>query len=416
MVGARCDAYERSTVRIVLASLLLALAAPTAAQPVRFDEAIALAARTPAVRGAERALSVRERGDANIAGTAQGLSLQAMPGYRILNEQDRGFEGQLSAVHTWNLGDLTGARRRAAHAERRELAAEVRARALLAHLDAAHRWVILWQLHALEPLLAEEVALAERLVELVERGLRAGVRTRVDTAEAIAYQADVALRALTLEGTRHAAAAALAVAMGREPDADLRTEGDPPSPDLPDEPSMAADRLPAVAVARLAAAAERAREVETAAAYAPQLGVGAMLQREAPDHFIVFGVATLTLPLFDRGQRARSVALAEAERREGEHEQARLEARRMLAVAAHDVEHARREALRIDEQLVPALAGLVELRERALAAGEGTTFELLDARRRLLGARARAVEARGARAWAEVRLWVLLAEIARSEA
>lgn len=401
----------------MLLVLALTLAAPAGAQTsVRFDEAIALSAQSPAVRGTERALAARERGDADIAGTSQGLTVQVMPGYRILSEQDRGFEGQLSAVHSWNLGDLTGARRRAAQAERRQLAAEVRARALLAHLEAAHRWVILWELIELEPVLAEEAALADRLVELTERGVRAGVRTRVDTSEARAYRADVALRIVTLEGARHAASVALAVAMGRAPDAALLTEGDPPSPELPAEPSiLTADRLPAVAVARFAAAAERAREMETAAAHAPLLGLGGMLQREAPDHFIVFGTATLSLPLFDHGQRARSVALGEAERREGELEQAALEARRMLTLAVHDVEHARREQRAIDEELLPALAALVELRERALAAGEGTTFELLDARRRWLGARARAIEARAGRAWAEVRLWILLAEIARSE-
>jgi outer membrane protein TolC len=398
--------------------LVLLLPAPAAAQAVSFDEAIALSERVPQVRATARALGARERGDRDIAGDSQGLAIQVQPGLRILSEQDRGFEGQLSVLHSWNLGNLTGTRQRAARIEREALAAEVRAEALTARLEAAHRWIQLWQRGQGLQLAVEERQLAERLAELAQRGLAGGVRTRVDVLEAAAYRADVALREVTLEGEQHDASVALAVAMGRPPTGELAAAGPLPSPALPealDAVVERADELPTVLAARLTAVAERARIVEVAAGYAPQLGLGGQLMRESPSGFIVFGTLTLSVPLFDQGQRATSQTHGEAERREGRHGQARLQAQEMLALAAHDVEHQRREERAAVELLLPALVELVELRERALRAGEGTVFELLSDRRRLLEARARAIQARAMRTWAEVRMWILLAELARGE-
>lgn len=403
--------------RALSAFFVFALATPVAAQPVAFDEAIALSERTPRVGATSRALEARRAGDADIAGTAQGITIQATPGVRVLSDQDRGFEGQLSITQSWNLGDLTGARRRAASAEREVLDAERRALALNARLEAAKRWIDLWQVTALERVLRDEQRLASSTTDVTGRAVSAGARTRVDEAEARAYAAEVALRAIALEGTRHEASVALAVAMGRRPTARLAPRGDLPEPALPEDPSRRladVERMPSVAIERLSAAASRAHEVEAAAQYAPQLSLGAQVQRESPSGVIAQGVVALSLPTFDTGQRARSVALAEAERREGEGDQARLDAQGELSLAIHDVEHQRREEATTNDSLVPALTTLVEQREAALRAGEGTVFELLDARRRSLAARARSIEARAARAWAEVRLWVLLAELERA--
>ena len=400
-----------------LASALLLASFPSlaAAQPVPFDEAISLSLRAPAIEGAERALEARRAGDRDIGGTSQGLTIQATPGARILSEQDRGFEGQLSVTHSWNLGDLTGARRRAAAAEREVLAAERRALALLARLEAARRWIDLWRIGELGRLLREEQALTRALAELTARAVSAGVATSPDQAEVDAHVAEVALAAIALEGAEHEASIALSVAMARAPSPTLRAAGSPPQPALPDELDLARiEQLPRVAVERLGAAAERAREVEVAAAYAPVLALGAQIQRESPDGVIVSGVIGLSVPLFDQGQRARSTSRGEAERREGEHAQARLEAERELILAAHDVDHQRRQLAAARELLVPAFERLIERREAALRAGEGTVFLLLDARRRGLDARERAVEAEAARAWAEVRLWVLLSELERA--
>ncbi|MCZ7679331.1 MAG: TolC family protein [Sandaracinaceae bacterium] len=399
-----------------LVSALLVLAPATAgAQPITFDRAIALSTRAPRVEGAARALETRRSGDADIGGTSQGLTVTATPGARVLSEQDQGFEGQLAITHSWNLGDLTGARRRAAAAERRVLAAERRALALLARLEAARRWIDLHRLGELARVVAEEEALASTLADATARALGAGAATGADEAEVDAHLAEVRLRALAIEGALHEASVALSFATSRPPTSRLRAAGPLPEPEVPDEVDVrVVAELPAVAVERLAAAAERAREVEVAAAYAPQVALGAQIQRESPSGVIVGAVLGLSIPLFDQGQRGRSVARGEAERRDAEHAHARLEAARDLALAVHDVEHQRREERAARELLVPALERLVERREAALRAGEGTIFALLDARRRALEARGRWIEARAARAWAEVRLWILLAELRRA--
>ncbi len=397
-------------------SAICLLAAPAAAQPVSFDRAIAFSGSTPLVEGTRRALEARRAGDEDIAGTARSLQVTAQPGMRIMSEQDRGFEGQITISQTWNLADLTGARRVAAGVEREVLDAERRAAALAARLEAARRWIDLWQVAALQEVIGEERALAVRTRELAERAVRAGVRTRVDQAEAEAYAAEVALRALSLDGSRHETSVALAVAMGQPPNAELAPYGELPEPMLPPDPERRladVERLPTVAVHRLSAAAQRAHEVEVAAQYAPQVSVGTQVQRESPSGFIVEGLLGITLPTFDRGQRTRSSALAEAERSEGQGDQARLDAQRQLSLAIHDVEHQRTQEHTVSQTLLPASNDLVERRESAMQTGQGTVFELLDARRRLLAARARVVEARAARAWAEVRLWVLLAELSR---
>lgn len=401
--------------RLALVALATFLPSLAAAQAVSFDEAIAFSRQSPELRGTERAIEVRRQGDAHIAGTSQGLAIEATPGIRILSEPDRGFEGTLSIAHSWNLGDLTGARRRAARAERDVLDAERRALALSLRLDAARRWLVLWRIERLVELVHEEGRLAEELTEATARAVAAGVRTRVDQAELEAYLAEVALRAAVLEGERHDASIELSVAMAREPNSELRPAGDPPRPALPDRVDIErVEQLPQVAVERLAAAAARAREAEEAAGYAPLLSLGAQIQRESPDGVIALGVVGMSIPLFDRGQRARSIARAEAAQREGRATQARLEATRELVLAVHEVEHERRQEREIAERLVPALERLVEGRAALLRAGEGTIFALLDARRRGLEARAQAVDAQAARAWAELKLWLLLAELERA--
>src|SRR5690606_12128085 len=221
--------------RKALVALSLLLPSLASAQAITFDEAISLSTRIPRVEGTERALEARRSGDADIGGTSQGLSIEATPGARILSEQDSGFEGSLSITHSWNLGDLTGARRRAARAEREVLDAERRALALLARLEAARRWIDLWRLEQLAGLLREEQALAGARAEATARAVGAGAQTSGDAAEVEAHVAAVELRAIALEGEQHEASIGLSVAMGRSPSATLRPDGSPPEPALPND-------------------------------------------------------------------------------------------------------------------------------------------------------------------------------------
>ena len=182
--------------RPTLAALLsLAWLAPVQAQ-VTFDEALALGDAAPMAQGARRALGAREAGDDSIGGTAQATTLTIMPGAVLAPDQERGFELQLSATQGWNLGDLGGARRRAASQERRALAARARAEALQARLGAAHAWVTLRTLETLEEALDRRTEVTERWVRTTERAVEAGVALAADLADAHASAAELAQQRL----------------------------------------------------------------------------------------------------------------------------------------------------------------------------------------------------------------------------
>ena len=402
----------------LMAMTLALLPSGASAQSVTFDEALALGERSPRVEAPRRELEARRTGDDGIGGTAQTSSLTFMPGAVIAPDQDQGFESQLSFTQGWNLSDLGGVRRRAAGAEREVLAAEVRADALRVRLEAARRWIDLATLQAVEEIHLEHRAVAMARVERAERALAVGVGGAAELAEARAEQADLEQHRLDLEGDRFVASTQLAMAMGRSPSDRLRARGALPSPTLPSGPEIRAraheiDALPDVAVRRLAASAAREREIEASAQYAPVLQVGAQLERSSTDAWVLYGIVGLTFNAFGQDRRSSSEAHAAAERQDAEIEVTRVRAAGELEDAIHEVEHSRRQLRALEERLVPALTDLLARRERAVQAGEETIFGVLDARRRLLVAHEEATRARGARAWAEVRLWMLLAEIAR---
>jgi outer membrane protein TolC len=394
------------------------LPTPASAQHVSFDEALAVGERSPTVEAPRRELEARRAGDDGIGGTATSSNLTFMPGAVVAPDQDQGFESQLSFTQGWNLSDLGGTRRRAAAAEREVLSAEVRADALRVRLEAARRWIDLATLQAVEEIHLEHRTVALARVERAERALAAGVGGAAELAEARAEQADLEQHRLDLEGDRFLASVQLAVAMGRHPSERLRATGALPAPTLPSASEIRArareiDALPDVAVRRLAASAAREREIEASAQYAPVLSVGAQLERSAAGAWVLYGIVGMTFNAFGQDRRPTSVAHASAERQEAEIVVTRVRVAGEVEDAIHEVEHTRRQLRALEETLVPALTDLRQRRERALTAGEETIFAVLDARRRLLVAREEATRARGARAWAEVRLWLLLAEIAR---
>jgi outer membrane protein TolC len=410
----------------VLIPLLLGLlpGAAIAQRParVRFDEALDLGHRTPLVEGSRRVLAARRAGDEGIGGTAQATQITVMPGATVAPDQAQGFELQVNVTQGWNLGDLGGARREAAAREREAVTAEVRARALRARLEAARRWVELRTLEALEASLEAQAELLERELASKERAVEAGVSTGAELAETRALVAALSDERLQIEGERFAASIRLAVAMGRSGQGAgaLVTEGPDPEPQLPRLGEIRAriasvEALPDVAVQRLDETAARAREAEAAAQYAPVLQVGGQLERTSDDAWVLYGVAGLSFSAF--GQERRSVALARArtERAITATEMARSRARAELVEALHEVEHTRRQLASLRDELLPALEAVASRHTRALALGEGTVFAAMEARRRVLEARASVERARGARVWAEVRLWLLLAEIARGE-
>ena len=144
--------------------------------------------------------------------------------------------------------------------------------------------------------------------------------------------------------------------------------------------------------------------------------LGVEVRRESPDGFLAMGTVGLTLPVFDRGERERSVSEARAARFEGEKRAATIDARTEMALAFHEVEHTGEIVAAVKGELLPALVEAAAAREQLFRAGDGTMVDVLTARRRVLAAKARLVRAQAANAWAKVKVWMLLAELANAEA
>jgi cobalt-zinc-cadmium efflux system outer membrane protein len=387
------------------------------AQGVTFDHAIGLAEEGPDVRAATRELEVRRTRDDAISDITGWTQIWIQPGWRALDAQDQAYEAQYYATHSWSLSDLAGLQRSAAGHERDMLDAEARRAALARRLDAARAWVALQTSERLLVLAVQMSAQADDEASTVERALAAGVRTQADLAEARVFSAELALLALSLEEQHADARIALATAMASEADPSrLATAGAAPDPALPDLAAlrralMDLDALPEVALRRLAATAAHTHAEEAHAAYAPQLQLGAQIQNEAPSGLSVFGIAAITFGLADLGARSYAQMLGQAELAEATVDVVRAQARSEMETALHAVEHQRERALLVTSRLIPALETLLEARMRALAAGEGTVFELVAARRRLAEARIEQIDAEGARLDAEIQAWLLVAEL-----
>ncbi len=409
----------RAALRLVVGTWLVVTTVHTRrayAQAVSFDDVIALANRTPRVRATRAALSARVAGDAHIGDLTSPTRIYLMPGIRAFSDESRGFEGQIQIGQTFNLAGLAGARRSAAREERHAIMAEVRTTTLTEQLGAAQAWLILHAFEQRMHLAQRELQNIDSIEQAMARALEVGIATRADVAEAQAFRAEVRLRALSLEGKRFDARVALASAMGRSPSSDLVTEGDAPSPDLPEATALEAalaqvDRVPEVVRRRLLVSASSARRAEASASFGPQLHADAIAYRESPSGLLLFGQLGFDIPFEDLGARTRAVLDEEEMRLQGDHDEAVLLARRDAAAIAHEVEHARETERQLRNDLVPTLEALVESRESMLSSGEGTVFWLLDARRRALEARGLLVEVAATRAWAEVRARVLLTAI-----
>jgi hypothetical protein len=141
------------------------------------------------------------------------------------------------------------------------------------------------------------------------------------------------------------------------------------------------------------------------------LQVGAGIQRDSPGGLVVNTIARFIPAWVDRGERERSVLLAEAARLDGERRGARAAARIELLMAFHEVEHTGELASELSERLVPASHEAAALRQKIFEAGEATLPEVLQARRVELAAVGRLQRAIGAHAWAQVKLSLLLAAL-----
>lgn len=402
---------------VALSSCLLPRTS-SATTTVTFDEALELARGWN--RGFQKALAAREAEDAKIGGTAQQLTLTVVPGYRFAPEQERGLEGEVALAQSWNLARLGHVRREAAAAERSVLSTQARAQALAARLEAAHRWLDLHALESLDALAQTQLELAQETEAFVRRAAEAGLQTMVDLARARAFRAEMARQRLDAHGALYHAALALSTVMGKKPDPLLRTAGPLPEPRIPDEQELArfierARELPEPAALRLSSLAARARQAEESAVYGSILSLGAAVAREPPHAYSALGSVSVAWSPFDRGARGRSLERAQAVLLEAEYERAQIGAAADLKNAVHEQKHAHEALLLVEQDWLVAARETVERVERALRVGEATVYELLDARRRLVEVEIRLVRARAEQTWAEVRLWLLLAELERQE-
>jgi len=146
---------------------------------------------------------------------------------------------------------------------------------------------------------------------------------------------------------------------------------------------------------------------------ASSLAFGAQAQRNSADQWQLYALVGARWSIFDRNQRARAHALEAAHLAEGDAATASERARVLMALAFHDVAHAREVESHLRERVLPSAEQLVVARERALRQGTGTVIELLRARAARLHAAAEAVTAEGLRRRAEFDVWLLLSSLQR---
>lgn len=379
-------------------------------RPVRFDEAMSLAAQAPSVIAARRAASAQRAMNGSISGLGNPEIFVA-PGIRTTAE--RGVALEVSVVQPIPLTGLGSARQAAGEAEAGALDRQADAFALGIRLDAATSFCALWGASRSYEDVTADVELAQELVARLERGAAAGHDTAADVADARIFLAESRLSLVALEGEIHDVGLDLSNRLELAAPGALIASGNLPDPVLPsaeilDEALASIERIPDVALHSMQAAAARARARELAAESKPRLGVGARFQQDGPTDRAWYAVLSMDLPLFERGQRDRGQAAADTRRLEGEQRTAASQAHAALVGMKHEVEHTAESLEVIETELLPAATEAVRLREIAHSHGEGTVFDLLNARRTLVRVKAREIRARADAAAARARLALLL--------
>lgn len=400
-------------------TIALGLGSSAAAQPqvttLDFPEAMARSREAPAVREVEAALQVKRAADRRLGALPHNPLITIDAGYR----NDTGGQGavlQVAVQQGLNLAGYVAARRRSVQHEEAALALELRAALWRQRQGTARLWTELWgTTQALEQM-REEVALARQSLGRTERLYHIGAATQVDVSSARAYLAEVEARRISVEGEATEQGLALARFLGLSDGVQIRGQPDAaPLPTLTDALQKEALRrcvqLPEPLLRRTAEQVERARADETAAQRGTQLWIGAMALHEPTEPWAAFGTLSLSLPIFERGQRERADLLVAAARlrvtAQATESGAQIELRSLL----HEVEHFRELSALLDESLVPAAEHEVAQRERLLAAGDGTVMQVLWARRGLSAARTQAVRCRASLLGSRYRLSLFLSAL-----
>lgn len=385
--------------------------------PVTFDEVLGLAARAPAVLGAKAAVEEQKRVGDSVSSMIANPALTFQPGAAKdpLDNQWKYF-GESTLIQSWNLSGLPGNRKASIAAEGAVLAAEARAAALSHRLAAAQAWMDLWAAQQSLADALQESELAREFSTRMANAADAAAFTRAEAADAATYAAEAHVLAIAAEGEVVDRGFQLAVTLGEGAERPLVASGPLPSPPAPlrsDWPVLleAAEKLPPVVARKLIGDAERARGLELRSARGWGLGTGVKGSRDYLATWGVQAVLELSVPLFDRGEREAAGQAAAALRSDGEHREAMQSSATELTRALHEVEHTGEVLAAVDRELLPAAAEGARVREASMRAGETTVLEVLVARRSWAAARARRTRALASHAWAQVKVWLLLADL-----
>jgi outer membrane protein TolC len=379
---------------------------------ITFAETLSRCKEAPSVRAVAEALRVKRSLDANLGAMVANPQLTVQAGYRN-DSGGQGTDVQVSIQQGLNLAGFAKARRRTAALESAALQAEWQAALLHEQLGAVRLWSELWGAEQAEENASEEVELAKQLLVRTERLFAGGAVTQVDVATAKTYLAEVQTRHLSIEGEVVELGLSLSRWLGQS--GALHAIGQPHEPKLPTlddalvgEALRRLGDLPEPLRRRLGEQGERARADEVAAERGTQLAVGAMVLREPTAPWAAFGTLSLSVPVFERGQRERSNLMAMAARMKIESEAALSEAQGDFRQMLHDVSHFGELSKLITETLLPSAQREVSLRERLLLAGDGTVLEVLQARRAYLAARTQAARVQASLLWSRQRMALYL--------
>lgn len=384
---------------------------------VSFDQALGLAAEAPAVVGAEAAVAEQRRVGDSVSSMVANPTLTVQPGTAKdpLDDQWK-YLGEATLMQTWNLSGLAGNRKASLRAEGALLLSEARATALSHRLAAAQAWMELWAAQQSLADALQESELAQEFSLRMAKAAAAAAFTRAEAADAATYAAEAHVLAIAAEGEVVDRGFQLAVAMGQDAERPVIASGPLPSPPAParaDWPALveAAGKLPAVVARKLAGDAERARELEVRSGRGWGLGTGVKGTRDYLGTWGVQAVLEVSMPIFDQGAREAAPQASAAVRSDGEHREALAAAATELSRSLHEMEHTGEVLVAVEKELFPAATASAQAREASMRAGETTVLEVLVARRALAAARAKRTRALASHAWAQVKVWMLLADL-----
>lgn len=392
----------------LLASLVL-----VAAPPLSFDDALSLASRAPQVTASARAAAGRRESAGKVSSLQANPTLGLQPGVRT-NALGTGPEFIGTISQSLNLSGYGAARRETIALELSHEQGGAQLQAHLSRLSAAESWLGVWSAQGVLAEAQRERELARDLGARFDRAATSGAVTRAEAGAMRAWVAEAQLAVLSAEGELFETGVQLNRVLGLDASAPAQVSEALPPVELVAAAALSAslaraERAPAVRAARQLQEAEEARARELLASRGTWLQVGATGGREGLGDVVALATLSVTLPLFDTGQREAAPLIAAATLAGGERALALAAARAERVQVAHELEHTGETLEVIERELVPAHDEVATGTQRRLEAGEATSQEWVLARRAALVAHSRLVRARASHALARFRAQELAA-------